>query len=198
MNKSLLIAGTTNSGKTKLLELLTAEALLAGDRVLFISMEMRKDIMFSNIYSIVQNKNIMLNLSVSNVTIRSYTNEDIIDLLRGANVNTLVIDDIGVMKDKLTYDTIGRILTKCNLFASTQLFKRISEIGFFQTPNKLVINFDEYETIEKVTDGLMSPEAIYVRKKILNRRNIIDPNNVDCYIIKSNNYGLGSHLSIIN
>jgi hypothetical protein len=128
-------------------------------------MEMRKDIMFSNIYSIVQNRNIMLNLSVSRINISSYTNKDIIDLLRGTNVNTLVIDDIGLMKDKLTSDTIARILTKCNLFASTQLFRSVTEHGLFQPKNKLVINFDEYETIEKVTDGLMSSEAIYVRKK---------------------------------
>lgn len=198
MNKSLLIAGTTSSGKTKLLELLTAEALLAGDRVLFISMEMRKDIMFSNIYSIVQNRNIMLNLSVSRINISSYTNKDIIDLLRGTNVNTLVIDDIGVMKYQLTYDTIGRILTKCNLFVSTQMHKNITKIGLLQQCGISLINFDEYETIEKVTDGLMSSEAIYVRKKMRNRRNIIDSNNVDCYIINSDRYGLGSHLSIIN
>jgi hypothetical protein len=78
------------------------------------------------------------------------------------------------------------------------MHKNITKIGLLQQCGISLINFDEYETIEKVTDGLMSPEAIYVSKKILNRRNIIDPNNVDCYIINSDRYGLGSHLSIIN
>lgn len=198
MNRSLLVGSTAGHGKTKLLEMLAADALLAGGHVLFISMEMRKEILFRNIYSRVRNKNLMLNLSVHDRCINSCTNEDIIDLLRGTNVNTLVIDDIGLMKDQLTYDTIARILTKCNLFASTQLFRSFAERGLFQPKNKLLLNFDEYETIEKVTDGLMSSEAIYVRKKMRNRRNIIDSNNVDCYIINSDRYGLGSHLSIIN
>ena len=198
MNRSLLVASTAGHGKTKLLEMLTTDALLAGEHVLFISMGIRKEILFRNIYSRVKNKQLMLNLSVHDRCISSYTNEDIIDVLRGTNVNTLVIDDIGLMKDKLTSDTIARILTKCNLFASTQLFRSVTEHGFFQPKNKLVINFDEYETIEKVTDGIMSSEAIYVRKKMRNRRNIIDSNNVVCYIINSDRYGLGSHLSIIN
>lgn len=198
MNRSLLVASTAGHGKTKLLEMLTADALLAGEHVLFISMGIRKEILFRNIYSRVKNKQLMLNLSVHDRCISSYRNEDIIDLLRGTNVNTLVIDDIGLMKDQLTSDTIARILTKCNLFASTQLFRSVTEHGFFQPKNKLVINFDEYETIEKVTDGIMSSEAIYVRKKMRNRRNIIDSNNVDCYIINSDRYGLGSHLRIIN
>ena len=198
MNRSLLVASTAAHGKTKLLEMLTADALLAGEHVLFMSMEKRTECIVRNINYIVQHRNLMLNLSVHDRCINSCTNEDIIDLLRGTNVNTLVIDDIGLMKDQLTSDTIARILTKCNLFASTQLFRSFTGRGLFQPKNKLLLNFDEYETIEKVTDGLMSSEAIYVRKKMRNRRNIIDSNNVDCYIINSDRYGLGSHLSIIN
>ena len=53
MNRSLLVASTAAHGKTKLLEMLASDALLAGGHVLFISMEMRKEILFRNIYILV-------------------------------------------------------------------------------------------------------------------------------------------------